>query len=73
MHSRSAVHDVGVAASRQHDVLQCLIVEFAGGVEIEVKLVVPDSEFEEVVKVVGEIVVGTVDVAESLEVFLEFS
>lgn len=71
-HGGGAVDDVGVAASGEDDVAERGRVELAGGVEVEVELVISDGEFEVVVEVVGEIVVGVVEIAEKLEIFLEF-
>lgn len=72
VHGGSAVDDIGVAAARQNDVGERGSVKLAGGVEVEVELVGLDGGFEVVVEVVGEVEVGAVEVAERVEVLLEF-
>lgn len=71
VHGAGAVDYIGDAASRADNLLQSVLVELAGDVEIEVLLVSLNGRFKGVVEIVGEVGGGVRDVAEAVEVSFE--
>lgn len=71
VHAGRAVDYIRVAAPGPYDVVNCLVVELASDVKVEVSLVSSESRFEGVIEFVGEIGEGVGDVTEVLKVAFE--
>lgn len=71
VHTGRAVNYIRVAAPGPYDVVNCLVVELASDVKVEVLLVSSESRFEGFIEIVGEIGEGAGDVTEVLEVAFE--
>ena len=73
VHAGRAVDYIRIAAPGPYNVVNCLVVELASDVKVEVSLVSSESRFEGVIEIVGEIGVGegVEDVTEVLKVAFE--